>query len=379
MTQKIHCPLITNGLEIRPNGTYSSCCITSKQFADENGGLYNVQYDSVKKVWESEDRKKFIENFDTEFHTHCKACKEIEASGGASKRINEIKNFGEQSDNTTDIYYLDLKMGNTCNLACAICGPFASSKWASLYKKFNIELPYKVEQWQEQDAFWDQLPEIAHYLQRIELSGGEPFMIKKQEKLIKYLIENDLAKNIDILWITNCTIWPEQLVNYFKHFKLVRIMLSLDNTGEQFEYIRYPGKWDDTYKIFLKWKELEDQGLINLGISHSIGMLNAWHLADFHQWCRDHKVFVYNNIVYNPMSAKDLPMELKLQIKEKLDATADTSYQVNPIAGPDNWFTKFMMQEGDVERSKKHHDTYVMITRSREHFEQALPELSKFI
>ena len=30
-------------------------------------------------------------------------------------------------------------MGNTCNLACAICGSHSSSKWGSIDKSFGIE------------------------------------------------------------------------------------------------------------------------------------------------------------------------------------------------------------------------------------------------
>ena len=37
--------------------------------------------------------------------------------------------------------------------------------------------------------------------------------------------------------------WSKDLIDYFKYFKLVRIMLSIDNTKEQFEFQRYPAKW----------------------------------------------------------------------------------------------------------------------------------------
>ena len=67
----------------------------------------------------------------------------------------------------------DLKMGNTCNLACAICGSHSSSKWGSIDKSFGIEYkPYN--KWQDEDRFWEDLNNHVEDLNRVELAGGEP-------------------------------------------------------------------------------------------------------------------------------------------------------------------------------------------------------------
>lgn len=389
--KKQYCPMVTNGLEIRSAGYVSPCCVTSKIFTGDDGVDFKISDDQnitdagevrhvpaskISEIWNSKDRLDFVANFDTEFHTYCKACKDIEESGGTSKRMQEIKNFGLGEDNG-EIYYLDIKMGNTCNLICTMCGPWASSKWANTYRQLG-KRSVRVEQWQESDNFWDQLPEFAHSIRRLEISGGEPFLIKKQEKLIKYLVDNDLAKNIDVLWITNCTVWPEYLVGYIKEFKVARVMLSLDNTHKQFEYIRYPAKWKPTYEIFLKFKELHANGDIILGISHSITLLNIWHLPDFIQWCRDHKVDVYNNMVHNFLCVKDLPLEFKQKVAERLETITVRDNQSNPVVGKDNWLTQYMMQSGDYNSSKKYHDEYIITTRGREAFEQAFPELKDY-
>ena len=356
--------MIYNSLEIQTNGSFTSCCTTRRYFHKENGEQYNVESDGVQAVWNSEDRKNFIDNFDTEYYTYCQACVQVEDSGGESKRLREIRFWDEyyrKTENkdkkpeylTSDkLEVLDLKMGNTCNLACAICSPHSSSKWASIYKQLGVNQSFLPTQWQERDSFWNELSDISSNIKKIELTGGEPFMIKKQEILLDRLVELDIAKDIEITWITNCTQWPTKLVSYFKEFKMVRIMLSLDNTHEQFEYIRYPAKWETTFEIFNKFKKLRDDGIIELGISHSIGALNIWRLPEFHAWCREHKVNVYNNVIMNPMTAKDLPEDFKQVVMEKLSKQVDPSFQVNPIIGEDNWFSKFMMLEGDVNKLK---------------------------
>lgn len=378
--------MVYNGLEIRTDGTFTGCCITSKRYHNKEGKRFNVERDAIADVWNSEDRRNFIDNFDNEFETHCRQCADVEKVGGESKRLREIKYWKLRDDVTQlpiytgdDLEFLDLKMGNTCNLACSICGPNASSKWSSIYKTLGIDAQ-KITQWQETDKFWNQFDDLISKVRRIELAGGEPFMIKKQEKLIKSLVERDLAKDIEITWFTNCTMWPENLIKYFKEFKLIRIMLSLDNTEKQFEYIRWPGNWDQAYSVFKKWNELSHSGIIDLGISHSIGMLNAWWLPEFHKWCREHKVKIFNNLVMSPMSSRDLPHEFKLKIKEKYsELCTDPEYQINPIIGADNWFTDFMMENnGDWERAIDYYKHTLLTTRNTELFNSAFPELRKY-
>ena len=53
-------------------------------------------------------------------------------------------------------------MGNTCNLACAICGSHSSSKWGSIDKSFGIEYkPYN--KWQDEDSSDEAQSEITEF------------------------------------------------------------------------------------------------------------------------------------------------------------------------------------------------------------------------
>lgn len=346
---KIFCPLATNNIEVDSSGKFKPCCISSKRF-EVGGSVASADDYRIGEIAESEDRRRWIENFDQYYGTDCAQCYEVEKSGGESKRLREIRYW--KDDYQKDVLQsLDLKMGNTCNLMCAICAPNASSKWASFYRSIDIDPGFGYQRWPDKEEFWDGLNEVAHNVKKIELAGGEPFMIKKQKILIDYLVKNDLAKDIDITWFTNCTQYPEDIISKFPEFKFVRIMLSIDNTHEQFEYQRYPAKWNEAYEIFLKYKTLHDDGIIHLGISHTIGLLNIWRLPEFHAWCREHEVYVFNNLVMEPLSAKDLPMDYKLRVKKKLEANTNPEFQTNPAVGPDNWLVKFMMQDGNPKHA----------------------------
>ena len=380
---KNYCPHAFNALEITTNGVFKPCCITSKTFTDADGNKCNAASHRISEVYASDSRREWIENFDDTFATDCNQCYQIEKSGGESKRLREIK-FWEgyyrgkskvpimSSDSALEV--LDLKLGNTCNLACATCHSSSSSKWNSIYKQHTGEFNWPKQNWQDTDEFWEDLITQVQSIKKIEIAGGEPFMNKKQRKLINYLVDNDLAKDIDICWITNSTFYNEDIISKFKHFKLVRVMISLDNTHEQFEFMRYPAIWSDSYKIFSKFNKLAKEGEIELGISHSISALNVYHLPEMWEFGREHRVPVYNNIVMAPFCMQDLPAEFKQTVKEKLECVTDPSYQTNPAVGPDNWIVEFMMREKGNEKTSLSLLEFVRNTRPGL-FEKAFPEL----
>ena len=69
----------------------------------------------------------------------CNKCWSVEQAGRKSKRIlaydmleyTKVFNKIDYEDiNPKTIQFLDLKLGNICNLKCRICGSWSSSKWA---------------------------------------------------------------------------------------------------------------------------------------------------------------------------------------------------------------------------------------------------------
>ena len=97
---------------------------------------------------------------------------------------------------------------------------------------------------------------------------------------------------------------------------------------------------------------LRDEGLCQVEISHSVSALNIFHLSEFHQWCNEHNVKIFNNLVCNPC-VKDLdPEEFKTVVKEKFDKHDIEDIQINRIVGKDNWLTKFMDMSRDVNTFK---------------------------
>ena len=367
------CPFIHNNIEVKTNGTFTPCCISSKRF-EIDGVEAHASHNTIADVYNSNDRSDWIENFDTHFESDCSQCSQVEQAGGESKRLREISRW--HNFEIGKLQSLDLKLGNTCNLACAICGSHSSSKWRSVDKQFNRE-SVPLQHWQRQPEFWDQLADVSHDIRRVELSGGEPFMIKEQKRLLEFLVNEGLAPQIEITWFTNCTQYPEDIVPYFKHFAHTGVMLSIDNTEAQFEFQRWPANWNETYRTFLKLIELRDQDQLHVGISHSISGMNVFHLPAFHRWAAQHEVNVFNNIVMSPLNMQDLPEQFKLKVIDQFADHNDATFQTNPAVGRDNWVTQFMMSPGDPDRFRRQL-VYPMKTRPGL-FERAFPELVEYI
>jgi hypothetical protein len=78
-----------------------------------------------------------------------------------------------------------------------------------------------------------------------------------------------------------------------------------------------------------------------------------------------------------PFNCKELPVEYKLLVKEKLESVTDPSYQSNPAVGENNWLVEFMMQDSDtsVKQIVADHHQFVKRTRPVGLFETAFPEL----
>lgn len=373
---RVFCPLVTNNIEITAQGHMKPCCISSKKFKIDNNPV-DANKHTISQVIEHSDRQQWIENFHENYQQDCKQCYEIEKSGGESKRQLEVKLWNNNLKYDKQVLQsIDLKMGNTCNLACSICGSHSSSKWGSVDRQFGIAY-VPAQRWQDTEEFWQDLNKFAVNLKRIELAGGEPFMIKKQKILIDFLVNNNLSQDIEITWFTNCTIWPKELVSQFNKFKLVRIMLSIDNTDKKFEFQRWPAVWNDTYQIFLKFLELRNHGICQVEISHSVSALNILDLPDFHEWCSDHNIKVYNNLVVHPFNASDLPDHFKQLVRDKFKNHNLSNIQINPVTGVNNWLINLMNNPGN-HYNIKYNLEYIKKTRPGL-FEQAFPELAKFL
>jgi MoaA/NifB/PqqE/SkfB family radical SAM enzyme len=283
---QIICPALWDHLCVNTMGKNRLCCNAVTQDNDRFIGGFDAHWNELRDGIKEEmlaGGKPAI----------CQSCWKKEDAGISSLRQSMIKTYKDNDrwdeflDNIhkTKIYpvELDLKLGNYCNLSCRMCSSYSSSGVAGENKKIlketgvdlginDYEKKFVQDKWYLQDEFVDSIKDmISNGLRHLKFTGGEPFMVPSVLKLINFCIENDYAKNIDLIIITNVTLIDEKWIARFKHFKFVNINCSLDGIGHAFEYIRHPGKWTDVKQKLDNLSIAEDVSLsINITFTFQI-------------------------------------------------------------------------------------------------------------
>jgi organic radical activating enzyme len=247
----------------------------------------------------------------------CQRCWDEEAAGRTSKRINSRIRLKEyynlvdfQNINPNQLWFIDLKLGNICNLKCRICGSWSSSKWAKEEIDYVPELENRKEHlaykflqdgaWpRETEVFWDNLKTLLPNIKYFEFTGGEPFLIEQHFDLLRSAVEHDHAKNIEIHYNTNGTVFPEQ-AELWANFKHVEIAFSIDNLGARFEYERYGADWTEVQENIAKFTAMRSNK-ISTQLCTTMNIQNVYYLPELCDWIStqtfDH---VYFNMLHDP-------------------------------------------------------------------------------
>ena len=320
---KTICMLPWISIETSPIGTARPCCLAREEITDSNGVKFDLNKDNLETIYHSEYmqslRRQFLAG---EKPATCKLCWDEEVAGRTSKRINSrirLKEFYNKvdwaNDNPDQLWFLDLKLGNICNLKCRICGSWSSSKWAAeeldyMPKDFDKK-QHIAYQWLRQGAwprnkdtnFWDNLKTLLPNIRYLEFTGGEPWLIEEHFDLLKYAVEQGYSKNIDIHYNTNATQMPGEFdAEIWREFGRVDIAFSIDNVGARFEYERYGAKWDLANKI-IDYVHHSQSTMPNITtqLCFTINVQNVYYLNELLAWA-DTKPFgsIYFNMMHSP-------------------------------------------------------------------------------
>ena len=371
-------------LEARSDSFVAPCCMSQEFYTKDSGEKFTLSKDTLSDVWNSNSIGNLREQLlSGKKPSACSACWKEEDYGKESKRIRENSRWG--IDPTPKLKFLDLKLGNTCNLKCRICNPASSSNWIKEHRDIygddvvsniaaSIGSPRKVVmQWPEYNAnFWEDLNTILPDVEMFEIYGGEPFLIERHFEVLRTSIERGYSKNQKIHYNTNGTIYPETAVtDIWKHFKEVDIMLSIDGIDEQFEYQRYPAKWKTVLENIRK---LQMNFVGRIEICLSVSSFNVYYLPEYLIFFAHLNIPVWLNIVYHPdiFSISNLNDRTKQKIREKLLPHCDLN---NEIASVLNYLGNSGedMQNQFIQRVKLH-DEY-----RKQNFYEVFPEYGELL
>ena len=338
------CMIPWAGIETRPDGTYKPCCVYRNELTDPDGKKYTTREHSITEVMHSRSMQGLRDQFLAgEKPAGCASCWKEEATGKTSKRQymwNKAPILGQAhiDKNAVAPRFIDLKLGNICNLKCRICSPHSSSIWANEMAKFD---PDRKDYWtkynkqgvwpRQKNKFYEDLEKHIESIRFFEITGGEPLMIKEQFAILQKCVDAGVAKKIEVHYNTNGTQFPEKELNeIWPHFKSIEVAFSIDDIKERFEYQRHPAKWDAVNENILKFK---NSGLKNLStqVCTTINVFNIAYLDELaphvDEWAPD---FWYINILHHPMEfdVQQLPVDFKKIVTDKLLKTKTRKLEI---------------------------------------------------
>ena len=341
------CPLLFQHLATHPHGGVTHCCVAdhrnSLSSSRDGDRFYNLNRDTVFDTMNSDSYKKArIEVLDGKKPRACMRCYSEEAKGMASKRTEEIKNYPEYTvevaRDATDsdgfmkdvqLEFVELRLGNVCNVACRTCNPASSSKWRNDYDALQKKTTFKLTtydtmegfRWPERDGFWDDLLQHCDKVKTFYINGGEPTLIKEHFRFLERLV--DLGKTDIKLWYNiNMTNMNDKVIDLWRKFDHVKVSCSIDDLGDRNHYIRYPTKWSDVEKNFLR---LKNEGF-EIDVTQTVSWMNYSTLGDFYNFFhREHGAWVHHNYVYDPdiLSPAVLPKAMRDAIHNKFSNVFD--------------------------------------------------------
>ena len=293
-----------------------------------DGTPYKLYKDDMQKAWNSETyatiRKQLLNN---ERPSMCTRCFREEDAGIRSARLAWNEKWTEDKPYTMnapfDIKYVDLRLSNLCNLKCRMCNPYSSNMWVKEWASVNEALtPSEYDRlsrmdWPEKEKTWENLFDIAHTVEEIYLTGGEPTVIKEQQRLLDYLVAEGIAGNIRLKYNTNLVKMPEWLFDRWRHFKRIQLNCSIDAVGELDHYIRHPSRWQTVLENFERVQTLDNA---NIEIHCTVQMYNILRIRELIEWATPYGHKIYFNILNHPehLNIRVLPDALKRQADEQL-------------------------------------------------------------
>ena len=316
------------------------CCLADDELVDNAGNKFNLATADFKGIQNSNSMRKLRQEFiDGRQPQTCRKCWREERAGRTSKRmhtLDRLKHMLPDQDWTVDakpLMFVDLKLGNICNLKCRICGSWSSSTFATEELQHLMRNEDRKDNhhyhmlrqgaWpRENQQFWSEIAGISDQIQYIEFTGGEPFMIQEHFDLLQGLVDRGLAGGIEIHYNTNGTQWPANAEAIWQHFKIVEIAFSIDDVGARFEYQRSNAVWTEVVENIARFRDLRSRNSnIRLQICCTINVFNVYYLEEVAMWIiKQGMDFIYWNMMHDAyfFSISSLPERAKQDIAERL-------------------------------------------------------------
>jgi radical SAM protein with 4Fe4S-binding SPASM domain len=367
---------------VGPVGDVKPCCVF--EHSSEIGNLKN---NTLYEVWNNDATKELRLKFlNGETDDRCYKCNLYEDNINPKEGFNKMFSFNDVYKKNSAItkqilestlpdgtvpehklIYMDARFNNLCNFSCRTCSPHFSTSWVLDDRKLRnkifrqtindgFQFPGNSE-----DQLYDEMIPHLQNMQEIYFAGGEPMMQKQHYDTLKKLIELGNT-NCRIRYSTNFSrlhLGEDDVIDYWKHFKSIQLIVSIDGSYEKAEYWRNGTVWSEI--IDNRIRLLKEIPRIKFVISYTLSWVNAQNLVDLHKEWLNLNYILLDNINIIPLtgplyySLRNIPNWKKEQIenifKEHMDWLRE-KYHIGITQKIINKYEEsinFMWQEPDID------------------------------
>jgi len=248
-----YCALAWVGITTDPDGSLKPCCVSGDKVVNDDNTPYNIGVDNLETIYNSNFYKKLRRAMlDGEMITGCQTCYDNEKYGRESRRLISNETFKDkvftEVTSSLDIQYLDLRLGNRCNLKCRMCSPMNSSSIEdelednpnTVLDKYYLKSNIEIKDWYSTETFDNNINPYLSNIVTLYMTGGEPTLVKKNFDILQRLIDIKQSDVVTLIINTNMTNTNPKFYELLKQFKKVIIQMSIDGIDDTAHYIRYP-------------------------------------------------------------------------------------------------------------------------------------------
>lgn len=275
--------MIHSGLELNFKSSSQviaqHCCLRKTKFPiDVSTNFWeNSQFHALREL-----------NKKNQWDPGCSNCQSLEQVNQVSFRTGMNHGLVGRDFDVSGPKRIDLMFDISCNLACRTCGPMSSTFWQKYLKSHG--------QWNEPVSTARRKSEVISALSNIDLSnlrmlvfcGGETLLGQEYWDVADWIVNNvpNAKENLTLCFQTNGTqtINPKNFDIIEKCF-LVKLHVSVDGIGDQFEYLRWPASWHDVVENLNSLRQNLPSNVMFL-IEETISIFNLAYTSRLDDWVK---------------------------------------------------------------------------------------------
>ena len=282
--QNLYCSMIHGGLTLSFKSDVAvaqHCCLRPLVFpVDTNTNFWtDPQFVPLREY-----------NKTNQWHAGCANCEQLERANSYSFR--QGMNNGLQIQGQTDLsgpVRLDLMFDISCNLACRTCGTDSSTFWQKHLKAHN-EWSEPVYTPKSKEQVIDAIKQLdLSNLRQLVFCGGETLLGNEYWAVADWIGDHvpNAKQQLTLCFQTNGTqsISP---ANYriIEKFHLIKLHVSLDGVADQFEYLRWPAKWEQVTSNIQELKNTLPSNVMFV-VEETVSIFNLAYTDRLDAWIRE--------------------------------------------------------------------------------------------